>query len=600
MLANHLHTLESADLIRLARAQPELEYYFRHTLIQEAAYNSILKADRQKMHTAIGRTLERMYPERVAEIAPLLAEHFDRAGDGPRALRYYRLAGEQAMRQYATPEAIQHFSRALGLLEDDPLAEVHIRRARGLAFETLGDFESASRDYQGALGAAQAAGKPAEEWQALLDLGKLWAARDYTQSGKFLQRALDQAQRLNDPPALGHSLNRMGNWHLNVDQPADALQYHRQALALFEQAGHPAGIAETLDLLGMASFLSGEQVQGRQYYLKAVELFRQMDERRGLASSLATMGLCCAAYQADTLFALGDTLPQALRQAEQSLEIARGMHWRAGEAYALVALTFNLGAQGEYGRALQCANQSLQIAEEIHHRQWWVASRCARGLVYLDVLAFEKAQEELEQALAQARELGSLHWMRTVSGNLASVYLAQRQPERAEAVLNALPPPSAGRPSIGQRRCTCARVELALEQGDAQLALQLVEQLLALDNVPAGQEPRRLPLRLAYLKGQALLALGRLVEAEAMLKLTQAVAVEQNAQSWLWRLYFLLGRVYQQQGQAGLAAGQAAVAQVLAARLAQNLPETALQENFLRQAYTLIGFPEAQTGRPPR
>ncbi len=61
-LVSQLTTLEFAGLIRLAQVQPELEYVFRHALVQEAAYASLLRQDRRDLHRAVGETLERLYP----------------------------------------------------------------------------------------------------------------------------------------------------------------------------------------------------------------------------------------------------------------------------------------------------------------------------------------------------------------------------------------------------------------------------------------------------------------------------------------------------------------------------------------------------------
>ncbi|HCJ33605.1 MAG TPA: hypothetical protein DHV65_04815, partial [Ktedonobacter sp.] len=79
--------------------------------------------------------------------------------------------------------------------------------------------------------------------------------------------------------------NRLGNWHLNIEQPGEALGYHQEALTLFQQAHDAPGVAQTCDLLGMASLLGGDLVQGEAYYQQAVALFQELDDRQGLASS---------------------------------------------------------------------------------------------------------------------------------------------------------------------------------------------------------------------------------------------------------------------------------------------------------------------------
>src|SRR3970040_2353021 len=110
-LANHLTTLEASGLVRLAAVQPELEYLFRHALVHEAAYGSLVKADRKQLHLAVGEALESLYPEQAAsrELAPILGEHFSKAGDDARALKYLSLAGAAAARVYANAEAALHY-----------------------------------------------------------------------------------------------------------------------------------------------------------------------------------------------------------------------------------------------------------------------------------------------------------------------------------------------------------------------------------------------------------------------------------------------------------------------------------------------------------
>ncbi len=75
-VTQHLTRLETAGLIRLAQIQPELEYLFRHALIRDAAYQSLLKADRKPLHRVVAEALERLYPDRLDELAPLLGQHY--------------------------------------------------------------------------------------------------------------------------------------------------------------------------------------------------------------------------------------------------------------------------------------------------------------------------------------------------------------------------------------------------------------------------------------------------------------------------------------------------------------------------------------------
>src|SRR3990172_1466087 len=111
MLTSHLAALEASGLIRLAAVEPDLEYLFRHALVQEAAYETLLKAERKRLHGAVGEALERAYPDRLAsrEFAPILAVHFAEAGDEARALHYFTLAGGGAFCLSAKAAASLHY-----------------------------------------------------------------------------------------------------------------------------------------------------------------------------------------------------------------------------------------------------------------------------------------------------------------------------------------------------------------------------------------------------------------------------------------------------------------------------------------------------------
>jgi tetratricopeptide (TPR) repeat protein len=124
-----------------------------------------------------------------------LAYHFYEAGAWEQALEYGQRAGEQAQAMYAPRAAIEQFTRALdaGQKGSIPLPTL-LFRLRGQAYQTLGDFERARMDYETTLQQARVAGDRQGEWQALMDLGFLWAERDYIQTGAYCQQALALAR----------------------------------------------------------------------------------------------------------------------------------------------------------------------------------------------------------------------------------------------------------------------------------------------------------------------------------------------------------------------------------------------------------------------
>lgn len=117
LLIQHLNTLETTGLLRLATVQPELEYLFRHALVQDAAYGSLLKNDRRQLHQNVGEALERLYPQQRDELAATLALHFEKAEQHDKAVHYFQRAGELASEGFANAEALAFYQAAIGQAE---------------------------------------------------------------------------------------------------------------------------------------------------------------------------------------------------------------------------------------------------------------------------------------------------------------------------------------------------------------------------------------------------------------------------------------------------------------------------------------------------
>lgn len=149
MLATHLATLEHAGLLHPAQAEPEPAYFFRHALIREAAYQSLLKTDRRTLHLHIGHTLEQLYATQLETLAPVLAQHFAQGGENGKAVHYLLRAGDEARHQFAYTEAIAAYQQAHTLLlEQGDLARAAQTAMRlGLLYQSLLDFENSRVAY---------------------------------------------------------------------------------------------------------------------------------------------------------------------------------------------------------------------------------------------------------------------------------------------------------------------------------------------------------------------------------------------------------------------------------------------------------------------
>ncbi|WP_430678824.1 AAA family ATPase [Mesorhizobium album] len=132
-LDEQLSRLVAAELVFERGTRPDTIYTFKHALIQEAAYTTLLRADRQRLHARIAETVELRFPERCKREPELLAHHFAEARQIERALDYMLQAGARAVERSANVEAIRHLTRGLETLETLP--EGVERDRRELAFQ---------------------------------------------------------------------------------------------------------------------------------------------------------------------------------------------------------------------------------------------------------------------------------------------------------------------------------------------------------------------------------------------------------------------------------------------------------------------------------
>jgi DNA-binding CsgD family transcriptional regulator len=573
-------------------------FVFRHALTRQAIYTTLLARERKALHQTLAEAIERCGCG-VAALETHLAElahHFYEADIWAKALEYSVRAGKRAQMLYAPRAARDHLTRAVYAAQQLSLTpSAAIYQARGQAYEILGDFTHARTDFEMALHVTRAADDRQMEWTTLLDLGKLWVSRDYTQAGTYFRDGLRLARELGNSATLAYSLNRVGNWHLNIEQPLEARQCHTEALHIFESLNDQRGVAETLDLLGMARYLGGDLIGGTASYERAVTLFRELNDRQGLASSLATLTMRGGAYQTSTMLAASRDVPEAAHEGEAALIIARDIGWRAGEAYALIFLGFCLGGHGDYSRALELVHDALAIGEEIEHRQWITAAYCAFGALHLDMLSLGEAQRYLDHALTLAHAIGSAHWVRCTAGYLASTYVLQHEYTKAEALLNSVLEPTITVQTLGQRLAWSAYAELALAQNDPRLALDIVDRLFT-TAVPIGHETQQTIPRLAYLRGNALAALSihtcdagsRLQEAEASYQAGLQTATSHKAYPLVWRLQVALGNLYRVQGRHVAAEQTTAAARSTIEALAAQIRNDALRNTFLRRAFALL------------
>jgi predicted ATPase len=210
-LRSALDRLMTAGLFFRQGVPPHASYLFKHALVQDAAYGTLLRNRRQQLHARIAATLEGQFPETVETQPELMARHCAEAGLVEKAVGYWTLAGEWAVKRDANAEATRHFRRALELLEKQPEAperseaELKVLTKLGPALHSIRGFGAPEVEtaYLRARELCEQLGKPVELFQALWGLWVNRVGREqWDMARPIADELLTFAQRLGDRALL--------------------------------------------------------------------------------------------------------------------------------------------------------------------------------------------------------------------------------------------------------------------------------------------------------------------------------------------------------------------------------------------------------------
>jgi tetratricopeptide (TPR) repeat protein len=550
-LGQQLTQLESHGLVHVARMEPELEYLFRHALIHDAAYASLVKADRRALHREVGETLERLYPDRLAsqELAPLLGEHFFQAGDDERALKYLTLAGDAAARVYANAEALQHYTRALeiakrathlaGASPADSARLIHLYTYRGRVMELSGRYADALDNYAEMDALAYRRGDHALELAALLALAIVRATgnpvHDPAQGHAMAERALTLARECGDRPAEAKALWILLMAHMYTGRAREGLEYGEQAQALARELGLREQLAFILNDLWRADMFLGRIEHGRAALQEARALWRELDNRPMLADNLI--------LSAESYYNTGD-YAQGLALAGEALRVSQACGNLWGQASSLAYVVLVHLERGEFDAVIQLGEEGLRLSEQAGNLFFGVMAQAQLGLLYGTLGAVERGREYVDRSLplAEAQVPVLRPYVLAISARL---YLLGGNLAAARAVIQDT---FAGSKQEWFQRLTplggvaicLADGELALAQGDyARAASVMDEALVCLQS--SGSRPYVADV--LYLKGKALIAQNRTDEAHDALAAARAEAEALGARRGLWPILAALAEI---------------------------------------------------------
>jgi tetratricopeptide (TPR) repeat protein len=366
-----LDTLEARGLIRIATIDPELEYLFRHALLQDTAYESLLKQERKALHQVVGHALESLYPDRLGELSAVLALHYEQAGEKGKAIEYLAAAAQFASERHAIVEAVDLYTRARNLMpaELDPADTEMTRRRIELDLGRVkAGFSFMSEDQ--ALAILEPLIEPAGRLgdlalEAEVHIGIALARQfrgeqpnSHEKLRTSLERVAEIARELNDPAIAALPQSLVGLFQVFIGELRDGIAKLEVSAPQLAQRNDFIASSFALVALAIGYARLGEFDRAAQAARQATEL----GERGDLIAKLDAM--------------IGESTVRSVRgDLEGAIPIARlctEMAEATGATACVVASNFLLGdafmRQGEFAPAQIAFERGAEVANAIEQR----------------------------------------------------------------------------------------------------------------------------------------------------------------------------------------------------------------------------------------
>jgi predicted ATPase len=358
-LQQGLRQLVEVELVYQRGLPPQATYLFKHALIQDAAYQALLKSTRQQSHRQIAQVLAGRFPETVETQPELVAHHYTEAGLIAQAIPYWQRAGERAVARSTNIEAVRHFTKGLELLKTLPdtpertQQELTLQIALGAPLMATKGFAApeVERAYARAQELCQQVGETPQLFRVLSGLWFFYLARAELQTAHELaEQLLSLAQSVQDPAFLveAHRALGMTLWHLGEFASAQkhceqGIVQIRQGLAIWGATGAEMSRLYFLILLAEAYGKAGQAEEGLSTLSEALTLVNRTGERFYEAELYRLKGeLSLQSRQVKTSQDKSEvTNPQSEAEAcfRKAIDIARRQQAKSLELRAVMSLS---------------------------------------------------------------------------------------------------------------------------------------------------------------------------------------------------------------------------------------------------------------------
>jgi class 3 adenylate cyclase/predicted ATPase len=366
LLADGLQQLVRAEFLHQQGALPKATYRFKHALIQDAAYQSLLKSTRQQHHQRIASTMESEFPETVATQPELLAQHYTEAGLTEHAVPYWHAAADRALGRHANQEATNHASRGLTLLAslgETPARakqELELSLVLGAAKSFVTGPGSVDTTYARARELARQVGTTTQLFPALAGMAYAQIVHGHMREARTLAAEfLELAESVQDPLvyATGHWLMAYTAWWQG--DILDVRRHSRRCLEFYDPKQHRDGIATYNNNAGvvcgyldpMATWVLGYPMEATQAMERAVAHARQLEHPQSLSVTLL-FAAQLSQFRRDAM--------AAKVSAEQALAISTEHGFHAISLWCLLPRGWALVQQGEVAAGIADFREAME------------------------------------------------------------------------------------------------------------------------------------------------------------------------------------------------------------------------------------------------
>jgi TOMM system kinase/cyclase fusion protein len=374
-LQRGLHQLVAAEFLYQQGLPPQATYVFKHALIQDAAYQSLLKSKRQQYHQQIAQVLQERFPETTETQPELLAHHYTEAGLIAQAIPYWQQAGRRSVERSASMEAISHLTKALEWLRTLP--DTPERAQHELTLQI-------------ALGVPLVA---IEGWGA-------------PRMGQAYARARELCQQLGDIPQLCSALVGLWEFYLARAEPRTARELGEQLLRLAQSVPDSSFLLEAHLALGNTLVWLGEVAPAHAHLAQGIALYNPQQHCSHVFLYGHDPGVWCRFFAAWALWDLGYP-DQALTRSHEGLTLARGLSHVHILANALGYAARLHQLRGEVRATQECADAEMVLAREHGFRFLLAEATCFRGWALAEQGQEEEGIAQIRQGLAAWRAAGA-------------------------------------------------------------------------------------------------------------------------------------------------------------------------------------------------